>query len=410
MFRRFCTLLGTCAFLALVALQTPVSARDQTAGAEQPDTTFWMTIKDTDLPDLFEMFIKRYPTSAHRPKAERQLRKLQGSAQPSALDQAKALIGNTPKRASITRSVTPGAPKTRAPALGAPMLAVAPAIASAATAVIAAPKATIKATMAAAALAKPAVVIAPEPVMTTTASDNVTQQDIVDESPADQPVANPAYQPEQILDDELIILLQHHLSRVGCRKGSLDGVWGSVSQKAAERFARAVNEPLVTITPTTRLLRSVKSYEAGVCSTGNYKRPPAVSTPVYKKRKTIPRRATNTKRRLKRVKARRIYKKHKIATTNRRLKAKTPRAARKVRRRKAIPRQAAKPRKVRARKKVKVATQRRAPKRKIVKRTVKKTYRKKPKGNHNFVGGDPFNSSLRAVGATAGGGRGGGWN
>ncbi len=393
MFRRFCTLLGTCAFLALVTLQSPPAFANQTAGAEQPDTTFWMTIKDTDLPDLFEMFIKRYPGSAHRPKAERQLRKLQGSAQPSAMDQAKALIKKAPvkkaqARASLTRSVAAAdAPKTRAPALGAPVLAAAP------VAIAAAPKA---------AAAQP--VISPEPVMTTTASeDDVTPQDVADEADAE-----PARQKEQVLDDELIVLLQHHLSRVGCRKGSLDGVWGSVSKKAAERFAKAVNEPLVTITPTTRLLRSVKSYEAGVCSGGNYNNTPTVRRPVHNKRKA--------KRRLKRVKARRVYKKHKIVTTNRRVRTSKPRAAKKLKRRRNIVRQATKHKKIKklkkakVRKKIKVATKGKAKKRKVVRRTVKKARRKKTGGNHDFVGGDPFNASLRAVGATAGGGRGGGWN
>ncbi len=398
MFRRFCTLFGTCAFLALATLQTPAFARDRTAGAEQPDTTFWMTIKDTDLPDLFEMFIKRYPDSAHRPKAERQLRKLQGSARPSAMDQAKALIKKAPDRASLTRSVaTANTPRTRAPALGAPVLAAAP-VASAAAAK-------------AAPASQP--VVSPEPVMTTTApEDDVAEQEVANEAQAE-----PARQKEEILDDELIVLLQHHLSRVGCRKGSLDGVWGPVSQKAAERFAKAVNEPLVTISPTTRLLRSVKSYEAGVCSGGAYRDTPAVRRPVATKRKTIPRRAIQAKRRLKRVKARRVYKKHKIVTTNRRIHTSKPRPAKKLKRRRKIVRQATKHKKIKklkkakVRRKVKVATKHKARKRKIVRRTVKKIRRKKSGGsNHDFVGGDPFNASLRAVGATAGGGRGGGWN
>ncbi len=63
------------------------------SGPVNPDDRFWRTIKDSSLPDLFEMFIKRYPDSPHRANAEQRLAALRGTSnQASAEEQAKTML------------------------------------------------------------------------------------------------------------------------------------------------------------------------------------------------------------------------------------------------------------------------------------------------------------------------------
>jgi hypothetical protein len=99
------------------------------AGPVSPDERFWSTIQNSTLPDLFEMFIKRYPESPRRPEAEARLAALKsGQNAASAQEQADSMLrkeaatetsplttGSTPPP---TRSATPAQPVTeaRAPA------------------------------------------------------------------------------------------------------------------------------------------------------------------------------------------------------------------------------------------------------------------------------------------------------
>ena len=404
MLRHHHTLIGICALL--LALFPPSAF-----AAERPDTTFWHTIENTDLPDLFEMFIARYPNSAHRQKAEQKLRLLKGHDQPSALDQAKTLIKTAPR----TRSISAKPARTRAPALAAPALAAAPTKAAAPL-----PQQTGPAT-------KPA----HEPAETASQNkaekpDTTAQDDVANEDEYEHEDTEPV---DKVIENERIILLQHHLNRVGCRTGSLDGVWGENSQQAAARFARAINKPLVTIAPTARLLRFVKSYEGGVCTSAapNHpasltKRSRAKNRPalrkrlirqnrakprhLYKSQRTLKKRR-KVKRKIRRKKAnpvhkivrapkyKKIKKRSLVKKAYKRKKKKTVHQAR-------LSQKSQKVRKIKKVRKVKVVKRKKPPK---VRKTAKRV--KKVRHSSGKVSGDPFTDAVKAVGASSGGG---GWN
>ena len=376
MFRKICTLLGACAFLMIASSQGPLSARDQTSGAEQPDQTFWLTIKDTSLPDLFEMFIKRYPKSAHRAEAERTLKVLQSGDQPSAMEQAKQLTSAS-NQGQTVRSVTPA---TRAPALAAPVLAPAPVLATAPLQAALARKqvpalAPIPAPRAAPKLAPtPPVVTAPV-VTPLAARVTKTPANVANDEPVDE------------VSMETVILIQHNLNRVGCKVGKLDGKWGPKSQASAARFSRTIDQALVTEVPTNELLGVLKEHEDGICAPV-YKAKPRLKK--YKRARTSPsiRKARKSKRVIHRKKSR---KKKAVVLKKSSKKKRT-----------------AKKKKAKKSKKYKVVAQSKVKK----KKKVKKAYIVKRKPQNSGVSGDPYSDALRGVGATSsgGGGGGGGWN
>ena len=236
MFRKISILLGAGLFSILLSLQAPVMARDLTAGAEKPDQTFWLTIKDTTLPDLFEMFIKRYPQSPHRVAAEQKLKNLRSSNQLSAIEQAQLLTRKTPNRVSASRSVA-GVPSggTRAPALAAPVLAA---------------------------------VVAPMPVKVPVSAPLPVTSSQLAGMPSQAQLSTTAAD-EDVIDEvshDTIILIQYNLNRVGCNVGKLDGKWGPKSQSSAARFARITRQPLVSVLPTIDLLNVLKGYEEETCA------------------------------------------------------------------------------------------------------------------------------------------------
>ncbi len=295
MFRPLHSLMGTCLFIALLFSSPAVFAQDLTAGAEKPDQTFWQTIKDTTLPDLFTMFIERYPDSAHRPQAEQRLKRLQSSRQPSALERARSLTGQTNEPNARVRGITstPNA-ATRAPVLGAPVLATAPALAPATT--LAPAPAPVPPQAPAPAPAKIAAKKAPQPLVTLGANGQYFSKET---SP------------------ETILLIQYNLNRVGCGADKLDGKWGPNSQKSAERFALTIDQPLVTIAPNTDLLRVLKNHPEGTC-------PPLARPAPIIKRPRYRRIQKAKKRPFVRVKKRRARKKARIrkaVKTRRRTKA-----------------------------------------------------------------------------------------
>ncbi len=249
MFRQFQFLLGACLMVVLLSAHSVASAQDLTAGAEQPDHTFWQNIKDTTLPDLFAMFIERYPNSTHRLQAEQRLKRLQAGNQPSSLEQARQLTGNNVQTGARVRGITP-MPKTatRSPVLGAPVLATAPAVA-------------------------PTIAPAPAPAATQTASKKSP-------TPLISLGANGQYFTDET-SPETILLIQYNLKRVGCMLEKLDGKWGPNSQEAAAHFAKTIDQPLVTITPNTDLLRVLKNHEEGTCP------PIAKPAPIFKRQTII---------------------------------------------------------------------------------------------------------------------------
>ena len=436
-----------CAFalMMIVGAQSPVVARDLTAGAEKPDQTFWLTIRDTTLPDLFEMFLKRYPKSVHRREAEQKLKALRQNDQPDAMEQARQLIKNPHGSKSVVRSVaapaSASAPRTRAPALAAPVLAptpsaataVAPVVSSAATAAPAAALAPSAANPAAVEMSAPAPLSAPTPLSAPSVpaaatavapvvsppaaaapaatpvqtraktgsaavkisapapvTARVATPPAPDASVADTPANDAATDPDEKVTMETIVLLQHHLNRVGCTVGKVDGKWGAKTSRSADRFARTIDRDLVTQTPNYELLRVLKESEDGVCAPA-YKGKPSYKK--YRKVRTKPavRRGQTTKRASYRKKTRkkkvsRLKKASVSSKTVHRTKVK------KVRR---------------AKKKVKVATQSYRKKKVTRVRKPKKVHVVRRKAKSSGVSGDPFNDAIRSVGATAGGG---GWH
>ena len=221
----------------LMVANLPARAGDDV----QPDQTFWKTIRDTTLPELFEMFLRRYPESVYRREAEQKLQALRGNAGHGALRQADQLTRQIPEKSIPAPTVDRQgqAAGTRAPALAAPVMAVAPASPGSSYPIEA-----------------PAVPSAsgqqqfPEPDTRKSAAL----------SPDDHPRGT-----QQVTQDT-IILIQHNLNRVGCTVGKLDGKWGSKTQASASRFARTVELPLVTAMPNNDLLTVLKTYEEGTCA------------------------------------------------------------------------------------------------------------------------------------------------
>ncbi len=315
MFRRIYTLLGTCLMVALLSSSSPVLAQGQPAGAEQPDQTFWQTIKDTTLPDLFAMFIERYPNSAHRPQAEQRLKRLQAGNQPSALEQARLLTGKTKATSARVRGVTPmPSSATRAPVLAAPVLATAPA-------------------------SVPVLAPAPAPAPASRpASAQIAAQKTA--PPLISLGANGQYFSEES-SPETILLIQYNLNRVGCTLEKLDGKWGPNSREAAARFATTIDQPLVTTTPNTDLLRVLKSHQEGTCAPvirpaplikrPSFRKPQRAKrrTIVRKKQRAVKKRRTrrNRARASKKVKTRRVRKTARTTRRRARRRARTTRAS-----------------------------------------------------------------------------------
>ncbi len=67
---------------------------------------------------------------------------------------------------------------------------------------------------------------------------------------------------------ELALNLQRELKRVGCYRGTVDGIWRSSSKRAMARFIDRVNASLPVTEPDVILLTLIRGHRDGVCGAG----------------------------------------------------------------------------------------------------------------------------------------------
>jgi hypothetical protein len=174
------------------------------AGPVAPDERFWSTIRNSSLPDLFEMFIKRYPESARRPEAEARLAALQGAQKSaSAEEQAGSMLKpeKSETKSEPTSPVTTGStPPTRSAA----------------------------------------------------------------QRPA-APVTD-ARAPASFPTRSEIMVIQAELLRVGCLGDSVDGIWGPKTQAAAAQFASSAGLEGQVARPGMAILDALRKTPGQVCT------------------------------------------------------------------------------------------------------------------------------------------------
>ncbi|MEJ2431857.1 MAG: hypothetical protein P8Y53_01335 [Pseudolabrys sp.] len=68
---------------APAAAPLPAPAAKSPSGGLAPDEVFWLSIKDSHAPGLFEEFLKKFPASPHRQEARSRLAALQQAPQPA---------------------------------------------------------------------------------------------------------------------------------------------------------------------------------------------------------------------------------------------------------------------------------------------------------------------------------------
>lgn len=73
---------------------------------------------------------------------------------------------------------------------------------------------------------------------------------------------------EQAYDEDLVIMLQSGLHRVGCLSSEPDGTWGATSKAALGEFARRIGQTMVGLAPSQQALALVDQYDDEICFTG----------------------------------------------------------------------------------------------------------------------------------------------
>jgi hypothetical protein len=76
-----------------LAQDTPAPAPPATL---TPDEVFWLSIKDSRAPGLYEEFLKKFPGSPHTQAARAKLENLQKVLAPAAQDAPRRPMGHTP--------------------------------------------------------------------------------------------------------------------------------------------------------------------------------------------------------------------------------------------------------------------------------------------------------------------------
>ncbi|MCV0396085.1 MAG: caspase family protein [Rhizobiaceae bacterium] len=70
---------------------------------------------------------------------------------------------------------------------------------------------------------------------------------------------------ETLSDKELARGLQRELVRVGCMRGSVDGIWGPLSRSSLERYAKAEELTLTSLDPNIGLLDRLRGQKGRIC-------------------------------------------------------------------------------------------------------------------------------------------------
>ena len=182
------------------------------AGPVAPDERFWSTIQNSSLPDLFEMFIKRYPDSALRPQAEARLAALKGGEKSaSAEEQAGSMLRQD------TRATKPEAEAEPRPETSSRL---------------------------------------------TTGSTPPTRS--ATQRPA--PPVTDARAPVSFPTRSEIMVIQAELLRVGCLGDTVDGIWGPKTQAAAAQFASSAGLDGQVARPGMAILDALRKTPGQVCT------------------------------------------------------------------------------------------------------------------------------------------------
>ena len=91
-------------------------------------------------------------------------------------------------------------------------------------------------------------------------------QSEVTKVPAPQPVAKVAQPPPAALDRAALTKqIQHHLKRIGCYQGAIDGVWSPSVRRAMKAFTNRVNATLPIERADDILLAMLQNHEQVAC-------------------------------------------------------------------------------------------------------------------------------------------------
>lgn len=92
--------------------------------------------------------------------------------------------------------------------------------------------------------------------------------------PAAAPAAAVAVVPETLSPQELVVVLQTELHRVGCYLGALDGIWGPQSDYSLRAFGHFGKITATDYAPSLAWLNHVKGYDKVVCPPNYVYQPP----------------------------------------------------------------------------------------------------------------------------------------
>lgn len=100
------------------------------------------------------------------------------------------------------------------------------------------------------------------------------------------PAAAPATPDETLTAEQVVLVLQQELRRVGCYLGGLDGIWGPQSHAALQAFTHYGKLHADSYVPSADWVKVVQGYQGTVCPP-NYHRPraerPGSSPPTYRR-------------------------------------------------------------------------------------------------------------------------------
>ncbi|MCC2112921.1 MAG: caspase family protein [Hyphomicrobiales bacterium] len=190
-----------------VAEPTPADAGDQ-AGQKVLEYAYWQEITNSTDPKAFGTFLEKFPNGVFADLAQRRIASLNAAAKDSA---ASVSVASAPDTQPAARDATP------------------------------APKAA-------------------------EAEESAAETKVAALSKSDAPAkAEDDQEKAAATRLELARALQGELNRVGCDAGTVDGVWGSGSQKALDRFVRYAKITLDAEPVSAETLARLREQSGRVC-------------------------------------------------------------------------------------------------------------------------------------------------